>query len=391
MNRYALGLCLLTALCSFSVRADNPGTGAYDAPDDKAKADQCRPCYELPQGCKGKLKASCIAYDKAHPGFFSGVDSQCGLPAGTAMSFANTESSCNPNVKNSIGFTGMFQFNTKSCALGNLFDLNVQTQCFCDYTANTRRDYAAQTGGKTPSVGMYYLFHQQGGCGLKLALGGSRSAVDVLTACRRDHNASIAYKSIAGNLPAELAGMNPATITAQQFANAWMNKVGGNAASATTGTTPAGDMCAANGTTPAGDGATVPTDPATGNVTPAFTGLMNLGGGTLSQSLINYLMAASISQLMPDIPETNDDHETKATQETVTVTTNPDGTVTASVVTTTDDTSKTNTYTVNHGQQLWKCNGTYQVVGSAQESTMTAKGCSKVAESAPVSVSATTP
>lgn len=392
MNKFMLGLCLLMTLSGFSAWAVRDDIAFGEPKTDAAKSeDKCRPCYELPEGCpKQKISKQCKAFDETKPGYFSGIDSQCGLPAGTAEGFAMIETggTCNPSLKNKFGYTGMFQFNTASCPKGNLYDLGVQASCMCDYTANTRRAYAKATGGQSPSSGMYYMFHQQGSCGFKLAMGGNQRAVDVVAACvqgTKSSPMSYAMKAISGNLAGSLRamGLNASNVTAQQFANGWMSRFGDS-------TKPAAknNACATDGTTPDTTAGAPGGTPGVGDMTSAFTSMMNQSGMPFSPSMIQSLMGTSIGQLFPgmlsynpqyDNDNASDDDTPTEQPETVNVVTNSDGTV---KVTVQNDSDNSTSYTVNHGQQLWKCNGVYQVVSADRETAMTAKGCSKVAESA---------
>lgn len=208
-------------------------TGAPETPstpDDTTAAASCVPaCYNTPDAKPGcDVSNQCKAFDASHPNYFKNIDKTCQLPAGTAIKMAQIESSCRPNVRNKFGYTGMFQFDTNSCKRGNLYSLSVQAACMCDYTANTKRQFMKQNGGRQPSAGMYYLFHQQGGgCATKLAFGGNQRAADVIQQCAKV-SARTALKRVACNLPSGCGNKAvAAAMSAQDFANLYLSKFNG--------------------------------------------------------------------------------------------------------------------------------------------------------------------
>lgn len=434
------------ALCvSPALRADNPSFGAYgswsdttstpkassktgavteiggptaaadaaSSPADNgaaqgAAARSCvPPCYnDKNPSTKGCPKPSCVAFDKANPSYFSGIDKACQLPAGTAIMMGSVESSCSSGDQGGT-YRGMFQFSSSSCG-GNLSDPNAQAKCLCDYTANTRKQYAAATGGQTPSAGMYYLFHQQGACGLKLALGGSARAVDVVQACVQNSKSfckgtgvpciakanRYANAAIKGNIPGG-SGYSADTISASQFANIYLSKFSqiDNSNVCLGDGTPADlSNIASQAITSAADAANI--NPQLLSAITAATGALTGDGKPLSMDFVKQiLMTQDLSSIFSQLfnPKYEEEAEngssddksgtdtttnTPSTDTDIDVTDNSDGSKTVKVKVGTT----TTTYTVKAGQQLWQCGTAFQVV--AVDATITdvlsGRGCQMI-------------
>jgi|GEM_PF-5849420 len=378
------GLCLIFGCASSAWAGIDTGTaGSFvgevpaassdsvgATPADPAKKCEVPVCYNRPHGC-AVVGAKCNAYDAANPGYFSGVDAKCGLTPGTAIAFANIESSCSANVANKFGYTGLFQFNTKSCPGGDLTDPGVQAACMCNYTANSMREYSAVTG-ENPSSAVLYLMHQQGPCGLRLALPGNagQSAVSVLARCFSTNYptkaGAMAMSHIFNNLPASMRGM-ASSITAAQFANLYTSKFKGVDATA---------ACVAGGPSP-----TTVMAGGTPAATVPDTGILTQSGNPLLASVVQALMTQNLFTMFPSIPTPDYDTldnggQTGSQTDSVNIATNNDGTKTVTVT----KNGAASTYTVAVGQQLWLCGGIYETVAAGSDDAMTRRSCTKVTE-----------
>ncbi len=389
-----------------TVAPAEPADSLADAAVTNAESQKrCVPaCYDTPNAKAGcDVSGQCHAFDKANPGYFENIDRTCQLPAGTAIKMAQLESTCTTQARNQFGYTGMFQFDTRSCTKGSLYDLRVQAACMCEYTANTRRQFAAANNGQLPSAGMYYLFHQQGGgCAMKLAFGGNQRAVDVVQRCG-NVSASKAYRRIACNIPG--GGCNnprAATITAQEFANIYLSKFNGiDNTNICSGGNP--DALAGSG---AGTAAVTAAINQAMAANPYLAAFVNAAGGpTAMANMINGsgnltstglpMLAANVLKVLgmedtsevyspisnSDYPDDDTGTSTEVRDDgatTLTVTHNPDGSKTVQVVTP----RATTTHQVALGSKLWGCDGTYHLERSdpTNDAARIDEGCDVVAE-----------
>lgn len=340
------------------------------------------------------MSSACAAYDAAHPGFFDNVDARCGLPAGTAQTFGQIESSCSNGAATATGtYRGMFQFSSSSCPGANLNDANAQANCLCTSTSMWRNKFRAQTG-RDPSAGMYYLFHQQGGCGIKLAMARNERAVDVVSQCVSsnrcngskggcERSMNYAMKAIGWNLP-KGSGYDASSVTAEQFANLYLAKFAGvddsNICLISQGTnvdtsSPASLIAQAanaalNGVAPGSALAQAILG----------SGALTQGNSLLSAAFVELIMKGDISSMFsplfnPRYDEDEDDKADTPAETKVTITTNSNGTKTVTVET---GESKA-VYTVNFGQQVWKCGGSYDVYTAIEARDLPADVCKLVA------------
>ena len=135
---------------------------------------------------------------------------QYGIDPQAMMAIAQIESRGNPNAKNPrSSAAGLFQFinsTAKQYGLSNPYDLNASA----DAGARLARDNSAilsKTLGRAPNVGELYLAHQQGAGGArKLLANPNARAVDIV-----------------GAQAVKLNG-GTANMSAQEFANIWINK-----------------------------------------------------------------------------------------------------------------------------------------------------------------------
>lgn len=381
-----------TAVTDAASAVRNPDSQKRCVPACYDTAD-AKPGCDVPQACQKIEKET---------GYFSNIDKTCQLPAGTAIKMADLESDCKPNVKNRFGYTGMFQFDTNSCKRGNLYDLNVQAACMCDYTANTRNQFKRQNGGQEPSAGMYYLFHQQGGgCATKLAFGGRQSAAAVVKQCARVSDRT-ALRRIACNLPGgcEQNMGRAANISAEEFANLYLSKFNGID---NTNICAGGSLGAiASGTT---DGMTgiIQQQMASNPFLAAFVNaaggpnlLANMIGnsGSLTgngapMNILDVLRILGMEDTSGVYDETagkgydtDEEDDTTVTKDEMTfaVTTNADGTKTVKVT----HNATTRTHTVAAGMRMYACGTTIRVVklDSADDTTLAStSGCTKITES----------
>lgn len=133
-----------------------------------------------------------------------------GIDPSALMRIAQIESGGNPNAKNhSSSAGGLFQFIDKTAKQYGLQDRYDPAQA-SDAAARLARDnssYLSGILGRDPSAGELYLAHQQGAGGAgKLLSNPTARAVDIL-----------------GENAVRLNGGTP-DMTAQEFANKWINK-----------------------------------------------------------------------------------------------------------------------------------------------------------------------
>jgi hypothetical protein len=172
---------------------------------------------------------------------FEGYETEAGLPSGYLNTMAIIESSGNPNAANpNSSAGGLFQqidANAAAYGVANRFDPVQSTEGAVRF-AQDKTVTLARVLGREPTGGELYLAHQQGpGGATKLLSNPNALAVDLV-----------------GLDAVELNGGN-ANMTAQEFANIWINKY---------------NKIASGGIGPAG--APVATLPATDRgVTPAAT------------------------------------------------------------------------------------------------------------------------
>ncbi|MEZ0171027.1 transglycosylase SLT domain-containing protein [Microvirga sp. TS319] len=146
-------------------------------------------------------------------GMFGERERQYALPAGYLSQTAAIESQFNPNAQNpNSSAGGLFQFTdgtAKQYGLSNKFDPAASTDAAARLAADNRA-YLSKALGREPTAHELYLAHQQGaGSAAKLLSNPNARAADVLGA-----------KAVALN------GGNE-TMTAGEFAQKWMAKIGG--------------------------------------------------------------------------------------------------------------------------------------------------------------------
>lgn len=157
---------------------------------------------------------------------FGGLEQQYGLPAGYLANVAQIESGGNPNAQNpNSSAGGMFQFidsTAKQYGVADRFDptqaANGAARLAADNAASLRKVL-----GREPTAGELYLAHQQGAGGASKLL----SNPDALAS------------AIVGSEAVRLNGGTD-NMTAGQFANKWVSKVGGGQATASTMGAPSG-------------------------------------------------------------------------------------------------------------------------------------------------------
>jgi hypothetical protein len=142
---------------------------------------------------------------------FAEKEAKYGLPSGYLARTAQIESNFNPNAKNpNSSAGGLFQFinsTARQYGLANRFD-PVAATAAAARLASDNRDFLARRLGREPSAGELYLAHQQGAGGAAKLLA----------------NPNASASSVVGDAAARLnrgAGM-----TANAFANQWINKFG---------------------------------------------------------------------------------------------------------------------------------------------------------------------
>lgn len=141
---------------------------------------------------------------------FEGIETETGLPKGYLNTVALIESSGNPNAKNDNSSAGgLFQqIDSNAAAYGveNRFDPLQSTQGAVAFAMDNVA-YLSQRIGREPTGGELYLAHQQGPAGAaKLLANPDMLAVDIVGAD--------AVRLNGGSLD----------MTAQEFANIWINK-----------------------------------------------------------------------------------------------------------------------------------------------------------------------
>ena len=169
---------------------------------------------------KGELKGS--AGDDTLGLDFGKYEQEYGLPSGYLSKVAQIESGGDPSAKNPKSSAGgLFQqidSNAKQYGVKNRFD-PVQSTIGASKFARDNTVYLTKHLGRAPTGGELYLAHQQGPEGArKLLSNPDAKAVDVV-----------------GVKQVQLNGGHP-DMTAQEFANLWINKYNGSSGATVSGT-----------------------------------------------------------------------------------------------------------------------------------------------------------
>ena len=159
----------------------------------------------------GSAAPRAVAAPEQFAALFAEQEAKYGLPQGYLARTAQIESNFNPNAKNpNSSAGGLFQFinsTARQYGLANRFD-PVAATASAARLASDNRDFLARRLGREPSAGELYLAHQQGAGGAAKLLA----------------NPNASASSVVGDAAARLnrgAGM-----TANAFANQWINKFG---------------------------------------------------------------------------------------------------------------------------------------------------------------------
>lgn len=153
-----------------------------------------------------------MAFDQSVQQAIMAAANRYGVDPSALMRIAQIESGGNPNAKNpSSSAGGLFQFidsTAKNYGLEDRFD-PVQASDAAARLAKDNGSYLSRVLGRDPSAGELYLAHQQGAGGAGKLLSNPNSlAVDIV-----------------GENAVRLNGGSP-NMTAQDFANKWINKGG---------------------------------------------------------------------------------------------------------------------------------------------------------------------